>query len=160
MAVTPAGGGNSAQGYELDSTFGQQEFVGEIDERHQLWGEPGKLKVTGFVIHGRMGDFQDAVALSQPGQPFAGDPSDALASVRVYRLRPGVSLNLICHATCIVNSLRVPMVAVGTTISLRPSHRSLSSAANAPGSLLWRRSDETVEGVMSALAERSSRSCG
>ena len=41
-----------------------------------------------------MGDFQDAVALSQPGQPFAGDPSDALASVRVYRLRPGVSLNL------------------------------------------------------------------
>ena len=41
-----------------------------------------------------MGDFQGAVALSQPGQPFAGDPSDALVSVRAYRLRPGVSLNL------------------------------------------------------------------
>jgi len=41
-----------------------------------------------------MGDFADAIALSQPGQPFAGDASDALASVRTYRLRPGVSLNL------------------------------------------------------------------
>jgi high affinity Mn2+ porin len=41
-----------------------------------------------------MGDFQDAIALSQPGQPFAGDASDALASVRIYRYRPGVSLNL------------------------------------------------------------------
>ena len=94
MSQTPAGGGNSAPGYELDSSFSQQEFIGEIEERHQLWGQPGKLKLTGFVIHGRMGDFADAIALSQPGQPFAGDASDALASVRVYRLRPGVSLNL------------------------------------------------------------------
>ena len=86
--------GNSAPGYELDSSFSQQEFIGEIEERHQLWGQPGKLKLTGFVIHGRMGDFADAIALSQPGQPFAGDASDALASVRAYRLRPGVSLNL------------------------------------------------------------------
>ena len=93
MSATPAGA-LSALGYELNSTFGQQELVGEIEERHQLWGQPGKLKVTGFLIHGRMGDFQDAVALSQPGQPFAGDPTDALVSVRAYRLRPGVSLNL------------------------------------------------------------------
>jgi high affinity Mn2+ porin len=41
-----------------------------------------------------MGDFQEAIALSQPGQPFAGDPSDAIASVRIYRYLPGVSLNL------------------------------------------------------------------
>jgi high affinity Mn2+ porin len=94
MSQTPAGGGNSAPGYELDSTFSQQEFIGEIEERHLLWGQPGKLKLTGFVIHGRMGDFADAIALSQPGQPFAGDANDALASVRAYRLRPGASLNL------------------------------------------------------------------
>ena len=93
MSATPAGA-LSPLGAQLDSTFGQQQFVGEIEERHQLWGQPGKLKVTGFLIHGRMGDFQDAIALSQPGQPFAGDPSDALVSVRAYRLRPGVSFNL------------------------------------------------------------------
>ena len=93
MSATPAGA-LSPPGAQLDSTFSQQQFVGEIEERHQLWGQPGKLKITGFLIHGRMGDFQGAVALSQPGQPFAGDPSDALVSVRAYRLRPGVSLNM------------------------------------------------------------------
>ena len=44
--------------YGLDSTFSQQHAVGEIEERHELWGQPGKLKITGFLIHGRMGDFQ------------------------------------------------------------------------------------------------------
>ena len=94
MSATPAEAVNSAAAYGLDETFSQQEYVGEIEERHELWGQPGKLKITGFVIHGRMGDFQEAVALSQPGQPFAGDPSGAIASLRTYRYRPGVSLNL------------------------------------------------------------------
>jgi high affinity Mn2+ porin len=93
MSATPAEAGNSAAAYGLDPTFSQQQFVGEIEERHELWGQPGKLKVTAFVIHGRMGDFQEAVALSQPGQSFAGDPSDAIASLRIYRYRPGVSVN-------------------------------------------------------------------
>jgi high affinity Mn2+ porin len=94
MSVTPAEAGNSAAAYGLDETFSQLQYVGEIEERHELWGQPGKIKITGFVTYGRMGDFQDAIALSQPGQPFAGDPSDAIASVRAYRYRPGVSLNL------------------------------------------------------------------
>jgi high affinity Mn2+ porin len=94
MSAVPAGGGMNAAAYGLDEGFNQLEYVAEIEERHELWGQPGKLKITGFVIHGRMGDFQDAVALSQPGQPFAGDASDALASVRIYRNRPGASLNL------------------------------------------------------------------
>jgi len=93
MSVTPAEAGNSTAAYGLDETFSQQQYVAEIEERHELWGEPGKLKITAFVTHGRMGDFQGAIALSQPGQPFAGDPSDAIASIRTYRYRPGVSLN-------------------------------------------------------------------
>ncbi len=94
MSAVPAGGGGNAPAYGLDSTFSQLEYVGEIEERHELWGQPGKLKVTAFLIHGRMGDFQDAINLSQPGQPFDGDASDALASVRIYRNRPGMSFNL------------------------------------------------------------------
>jgi len=94
MSATPAGGGMNAAAYGLDEGFNQLQYVGEIEERHEWWGQPGKIKVTGFVIHGRMGDFQDAINLSQPGQAFAGDASDALASVRVYRNRPGVSVNL------------------------------------------------------------------
>jgi high affinity Mn2+ porin len=94
LSATPAGGGMNAAAYGLDNTFSQQQYVAEIEERHQLWGQPGKLKVTAFLSHGRAGGFADAVALSQPGQPFAGDASDALASVRSYRNRTGVSLNL------------------------------------------------------------------
>jgi high affinity Mn2+ porin len=95
LSAVPAGGGMNAAAYGLDNTFSQQQYVAEIEERHQLWGQPGKLKVTAFLSHGKAGDFADAVALSQPGQPFAGDPSDALASLRnTYRNRTGVSLNL------------------------------------------------------------------
>jgi len=94
MSASPAEAGDSAQAYGLDSTFHQFQLVGEIEERHQLWGQPGKLKITGFVIRGNAGSFQDAINLAaQPG-PFFGDPSDAIAAVRHYQSRPGVSLNL------------------------------------------------------------------
>jgi high affinity Mn2+ porin len=95
MSASPAEGGDSAQAYGLDSTFHQFQMVGEIEERHQLWGQPGKLKITGFVTRGNMGSFQDAINLAaMPGGPFFGDPSDAIAAVRHYQSRPGVSLNL------------------------------------------------------------------
>ncbi len=86
----------TANAYGLDEGFNQQEYVAEIEERHELWGEPGKLKITGFVIHGRMGNFQDAVATAAaaaPGSPLS-DVNNALVADRIYRLRPGVSLNL------------------------------------------------------------------
>jgi high affinity Mn2+ porin len=95
MSASPVEAGDSAQGYGLDSTFHQFQLVGEIEERHQLWGQPGKLKITGFLTRGNMGSFQDAISLAeQPGGPFFGDPSDALAAVRHYQSKPGVSLNL------------------------------------------------------------------
>jgi high affinity Mn2+ porin len=63
--------------------------VGEIEERHELWGQPGKLKITGFLSRGRAGAFADAIAVAQD----TGQPAD-INSVRVYRSRPGVSINL------------------------------------------------------------------
>jgi high affinity Mn2+ porin len=95
MSTTPAEAGNSAAAYGLDSTFHQFELVGEIEERHELWGQPGKLKLTGFLIRGDMGTFQNAVAIAQnPASAFFGDPSNAIASIRTYQSRPGMSLNL------------------------------------------------------------------
>ena len=95
MAASPAEAGDSAQAYGLDSTFHQFELLGEIEERHELWGQPGKLKITGFLIRGNMGSYRDALNLAaQSGGPFFGDPSDALAAVRHYQSTGGVSLNL------------------------------------------------------------------
>jgi high affinity Mn2+ porin len=66
-------------------------LVGEIENRYTLWSQPGKVKVTGFLIRGNMGNYENALALSQA---TGLDASDALAAVRTYQSRPGVSLNL------------------------------------------------------------------
>jgi high affinity Mn2+ porin len=89
---TPAGGGgNSAEGAELDPTFSQFELVGELERRYTVWDQPGTIKVTGFLIDGRMGSFGQALAFSQA---TGLDASDALAAVRKWQTTQGVSLNL------------------------------------------------------------------
>jgi len=74
---------------ELDPRFKQFQSVVEIEHRHELWGQPGKVAVTGFLSRGRMGRFDDAVRLAQ----LNGEPADT-ALVRRYTSRSGVSLNL------------------------------------------------------------------
>jgi high affinity Mn2+ porin len=88
LSVTPAGG-VSPMGYALDPTFQQFQMIGEIEERHDLWGQPGKIKITGYLERGRMGNYSDAVALAQA----TGSPAD-INAVRTYTSRPGVSLNV------------------------------------------------------------------
>jgi high affinity Mn2+ porin len=92
MSQAPSGGGGDSDlGVGLDPTFSQFEMVGEIENRYELWGQPGKLKVAGFLIRGRMGSYGDALALSTA---TGLDASDALAAVRTYRSKPGASVNL------------------------------------------------------------------
>jgi high affinity Mn2+ porin len=88
LSATPEGG-ISPTAIELDSSFNQFQIVGEIEYRYQLWGQPGKLKITGFLSRGRAGDFADAVELAE----LTGQPAD-INAVRTYTSRPGVSLNL------------------------------------------------------------------
>jgi high affinity Mn2+ porin len=90
LSASPAGGALNASAYGLDPTFRQFQLVGEIEERHQLWGQPGKVKITGFLSRGNAGSFQDAINLAQA---TGTDASLALALVRKYQSRPGVSLN-------------------------------------------------------------------
>ena len=74
---------------ELDTTFQQFQWVGEIERRYELLGQPGKIAITGFLTRGRMGSFADAIALAQA----TGGPAD-ITAVRQYRSRGGLSLNL------------------------------------------------------------------
>jgi high affinity Mn2+ porin len=73
----------------LDTGFDQVQFVGEAEERHHFFGQDGKLKLTGFLSRGRMGDYNNAIALAEQ----TGLPAD-IAAVRQYRSRTGVSANL------------------------------------------------------------------
>jgi high affinity Mn2+ porin len=82
-------GGISPDAFGLDPSFQQFQLVGEIEERHELWGQPGKLKITGYVSRGRAGRYQDAIAVAQ----ITGQPAD-ITAVRNYTSCPGVSINL------------------------------------------------------------------
>jgi high affinity Mn2+ porin len=73
---------------ELDHRFDQFQIDYELEHRHELRGLPGKLAVVGFLSRGRMGRFDDAVALAQQ---TGGLPNTA--DVRRYTSRPGANLN-------------------------------------------------------------------
>jgi high affinity Mn2+ porin len=73
----------------LDPSFGQFQWDGEIERRYNLWGQPGKLAVTGFLTRGRMGSFADAIQLAA----LTGNPAD-ITQVRKYASRGGISANL------------------------------------------------------------------
>jgi high affinity Mn2+ porin len=88
LSLTPTGG-NSPAGVALDPTFQQFSLLGEIERRYDLWGQPGKIKITGFLNRGNAGNFNDTVALAQ----VTGLPAD-INAVRAYTSRPGVSLNV------------------------------------------------------------------
>jgi high affinity Mn2+ porin len=74
---------------ELDPTFRQQQWIAEIEHRHELWGQPGKVALTGFLTRGNFGRFSEAVQLAQ----IVGGPAD-IAAVRRFTTRPGISLNV------------------------------------------------------------------
>jgi len=88
LSTTPAGG-VSPLAYGLDPTFQNFQMVGELEERHELWGQAGKIKITGFLSRGDAGHYSDAIALALA----TGQPAD-INAVRSYTSRPGVSLNL------------------------------------------------------------------
>jgi high affinity Mn2+ porin len=73
---------------DLDPTFGQFQMVGEIERRYELWGQPGKILVTGFLTRARMGNFSEAVQLAA----MTGTAAD-LSLVRSYTSKTGISAN-------------------------------------------------------------------
>jgi high affinity Mn2+ porin len=87
LSTTPAGG-DSPLAYGVDPTFQQYELFGEIEKRWQLWEQPGKLKITGYLERGRMGSYADAIAYGVA----TGGPAN-INAVRQYTSRPGVSAN-------------------------------------------------------------------
>jgi high affinity Mn2+ porin len=74
---------------DLDPRFSQFQLVGEIEHRHEIWGQPGKVGLTGYITRGRFGRYADAIQLAQ----MAGGPAD-IAAVRQYTTRTGLSLNV------------------------------------------------------------------
>jgi high affinity Mn2+ porin len=74
---------------DLDPTFRQFQVVGEIERRYELWTQPGKIAVTGFLTRARMGSFDAAIQLAEE----TGQPAN-IALVRTYTSKPGIAANL------------------------------------------------------------------
>lgn len=71
------------------NVLSQFQLVAELEERHMLWGNPGKLKLLYWLDRGRLGRYSDAVALG-----LATSQTPSTAAVRSFRSKDGVVLNL------------------------------------------------------------------
>jgi high affinity Mn2+ porin len=69
--------------------FDQYQVDQEVEARYAIRGQPGKLKLLGFLSHGRMGRYSEATNIALQ----TGVPAD-IAAVRTSHNRAGVSLNL------------------------------------------------------------------
>lgn len=68
--------------------FSENSLVGELEERHQWQGHPGKVKLLAFVNRGRMANYGDALQLTRG----TGDTPD-VSLVRRFSSRPGLAIN-------------------------------------------------------------------
>lgn len=75
----------------LDPGFHEFEWLGELEHRQVLAGQPGKLLVTLYDNRARMAELRDAIALAASSGQSIGE---ALISARSYRSRSGVSMDL------------------------------------------------------------------
>ncbi len=71
----------------LEHGLNELQFVAEIEKRYQFLGQRGRVLLTGFWSHARMGLLDQAIALAQ-----ATDTTPDTALVRQYRDRPGASI--------------------------------------------------------------------
>jgi len=74
----------------LDQTFTQHEWIFELEERHQLWEHPGKIKLLSFVNQGRFGSYADSLQF----QRQTGSPAPDTSLVRHFGSRSGLAINL------------------------------------------------------------------
>jgi high affinity Mn2+ porin len=73
----------------LSHGFGQGQFVAELEERHKVWDQPGKLKFLYWLTRGNLGTYLDAISL---GSATGQTPSTG--AVRRFRTKDGFGLNL------------------------------------------------------------------
>ena len=134
----------------LDTSFRQHQLLAEIERRHELWGQPGKLALTGFLTHGRMGNFNDAIRAAA----FTGSPAD-IASVRRFNDRPGIATNFEQNITADIGVFVRAGISNGKleTYEFTDIDRTIAGGVSIGGKL-WGRKDDTIgiAGVVNAIS--------
>jgi high affinity Mn2+ porin len=125
----------------LDNRFiSQAQFVAELEERHTLWDQPGKLKVLYWLIRGDLGTYSDALALAA-----ATGRTPSTAAVRNYRGKAGIGLNLEQEITTDLGIFARAGWSQGSVeeVDFTDINQSVSAGLSLAGSG-WGRSDDTV----------------
>lgn len=139
----------------LDQSFRQYSLVVELEERHELFGHAGKVKLLAFVNRGRMARYDDAIRL---GQATGALPD--VAAARRFASRPGVALNVEQEITPNVGLFARASINDGTkeAFEFTEINRSLSAGASMKGSL-WHRADDTagIAIAVNALSDAARR---
>ena len=123
----------------LDTSFSQHEWVVELEERHQLRGHPGKIKLLGYLNRGRMGSYQSAVQLAQQTNSVADT-----ALVRRDSSQSGFAVNLEQELTSGLGVFSRASMNQGQqeTFEFTDINRSVSAGLAISGGL-WERHDDT-----------------
>jgi high affinity Mn2+ porin len=109
--------------FGVDPTFRQYNIISEIEERHQLWGQDGKVKLNVNVIGANLGSYTDAItnALANANNLTScavmtnfGANAPALSCVRKYTTKVDVHLN--------IEQAITPDIGVFSRIGLAPSY--------------------------------------
>jgi high affinity Mn2+ porin len=124
----------------LSRGFAQGQFVAELEERHKLWDQPGKLKFLYWLTHGRLGTYLDAIAL---GAATGQTPSTG--AVRKFRTKDGFGLNLEQQLATDFGAFARASVSQATVeeVDFTDINKSISAGLSLTGSR-WERPDDTV----------------
>lgn len=135
----------------LDNRFIQQaQFVAELEERHTLWEQPGKLKLLYWLTRANLGTYSAALALAA-----ATGQTPSTAAVRSYRSKYGLVLNLEQQITADLGFFARLSMAQGSVEEVDFTDIDQSAAAGfALTGARWGRPDDTV--VLAAVANQIS----
>jgi high affinity Mn2+ porin len=124
----------------LSPNTGQGQWVTELEERHSLWDQPGKLKFLYWLSWGNLGTYTDALALSA-----ASGTTPSTAAVRSFRTKYGLGLNLEQQLTADLGIFARASLSQGSVeeIDFTDINQSLSAGLSLNGTR-WGRPDDTV----------------
>jgi len=124
----------------LSHGFGQEQFVTELEERHTLWGQPGKLKTLYWLTRGNLGTYLDAISF---GEATGTIPSTG--AVRSFRTKDGFGLNLEQQLASDFGVFARASISQGTVEedAFTDINQSISGGLSLTGSR-WGRPDDTV----------------
>jgi len=124
----------------LSRGFAQGQFVAELEERHSLWDQPGKLKLLYWLTRGNLGTYLDAISF---GEATGTTPSTG--SVRGFRTKDGFGLNFEQQLATDLGAFARASVSQGTVeeVDFTDINQSISGGLSLTGSR-WGRPDDTV----------------